>query len=388
MPDVPFQSGVFAYPWDLEAEGYDQVAGELVANGITHVNLATAYHAGKFLLPHNPRNRTWFPEDGAVYFAPQRSRYGGVHPRVSGFVTNDGDPVARLIAAGERHGVGVVAWVVLMHNSWQGMQHPDMATHTAFGDPVIHNLSPAHPVVREYVTAVVGDLVSRYPLDGILLEAPGYLGYTHGYHHEFHGAGLDPVGEELMSLSFNPYEMERAREQGIDIDRVQRDVAGLLDRAWNDGFPLQEASGPVPDAARLLGDLDLLAYRAWQQEQVVSLARALQSIVKQANPGIEIRHMASLDGGEASPDLLATADRVLLGYADSDEDARRRAADTATDRPVHGMIRALPPDTTAPGQIASRYSTWKLAGVDGIDTYNYGFMPRWALRELYGIAGA
>jgi hypothetical protein len=50
---------------------------------------------------------------------------------------------------------------------------------------------------------------------------------------------------------------------------------------------------------------------------------------------------------------------------------------------VIGMVRALPPDTTERGQITRRVETWRSAGVDGIDTYNYGFMPRWALRELY-----
>jgi hypothetical protein len=47
------------------------------------------------------------------------------------------------------------------------------------------------------------------------------------------------------------------------------------------------------------------------------------------------------------------------------------------------MLRGLPLDTTEPGQISSRVEAWRSAGVDGIDCYNYGFMPRHNLRELY-----
>ena len=82
--------------------------------------------------------------------------------------------------------------------------------------------------------------------------------------------------------------------------------------------------------------------------------------------------------------LLATGDGILAGYAASDEDARARAEATRRhDREVIGMVRALPPDTTEPGQIARRVEAWRSAGADAVDTYNYGFMPRWALRELY-----
>src|SRR5665811_598463 len=144
-------AGMFTYAWDLEAEGYDRVIGAFADNGITQVNLATAYHAGKFLLPRNPRHRTFFTEDGSIYFRPDLSRYGRIRPRVNSLVTHTGDPVARLLDVAAKHGVGYVAWTVLMHNSWVGGRYPDAAMHTAFGDPVVHSLNPAHPDVREYV---------------------------------------------------------------------------------------------------------------------------------------------------------------------------------------------------------------------------------------------
>jgi hypothetical protein len=47
------------------------------------------------------------------------------------------------------------------------------------------------------------------------------------------------------------------------------------------------------------------------------------------------------------------------------------------------MVRGLPPDTVAPGQLTRRLAAWKMAGVDGVDCYNYGFMSRRSLEEWY-----
>lgn len=379
------QAGLFTYPWDLEAEGYDRAVGEMAANGVTHVNLATAYHAGKFLLPRNPRHRTYFPEDGSIYFRPELSRYGRIRPRVNSLVSHTDDPVSRLLDVTGTHGIGYVAWVVLMHNSWLGSHYPDVTAHTAFGDPVIHSLNPAHPDVREYTLALIGDLVSRHDVAALLLESPGYMTYTHGWHHEFGGVALDPVQERLMGVSFSPQEIAAASDAGIDAGRLRDAVADLLDRSWNEGFSLSNDNDQHPEAMALFADPELLAYQRWQEEQEVSLSREIRALVEETSPGTEIRHFAALDGGESSATLLESGDGILAGYASSDEDAVARANTLKPlGRRVYGMIRAMPPDTTGPGQITSRVKAWRSAGVDGIDTYNYGFLTRRNMQELYG----
>ncbi len=375
---------MFAYPWDFEAEGYDRVVGEMAGHGVTHVDMATAYHAGKFLLPHNPRHRTYFTEDGAIYFRPDLARYGRIRPRVSRLVDGSGDPVSRLLDAARSHGVGYVAWTVLMHNTWIGTQFPEVTVHTAFGDPVLHSLNPAHPDVREYVVALVSDLVAGREVEAVLIEAPGYLGYTHGWHHEINGVALDAIQEELLSISFSSQEVEAVTATGIDVIRVRDAVASLLDRSWNEGFPLGDPGGTHPEAEALLADPDLRAYRGWQRDQVVSLARELRDAVKTLSPDTEIWHMAALDGSVADPALLDTADRILAGYATSDDDAIAKAtALRPLGRKIHGMVRGLPPDTVAPGDLTGRLAAWKTAGVAGVDCYNYGFMTRRNLEEWY-----
>lgn len=208
--------------------------------------------------------------------------------------------------------------------------------------------------------------------------------YSHGWHHEINGVALDAVQKRLLGISFSPNEIAAAGDAGIDAARARDAVADLLDRSWNEGFALTDGEVLHKDSEALLSDPDLLAYQDWQNDQVVSLAEAIRETVKAASPATEIRHFASLDGGSAETKLLETGDGILAGYASSDADAKARSeAVKSLCRKVYGMLRGLPPDTTAPGQITRRVEAWRSAGVDGIDCYNYGFMPRRNLQELY-----
>jgi hypothetical protein len=375
------QAGIFTYAWDLEAIGYDRVAGELADAGFTAINLATAYHAGKFLMPRNPRHRVYFAEDGALYFQPDLSRYGRIRPRVSAFVSADGDPASRVQRAAAAHGMEYVAWLVCLHNSWLGERHPHATMHTAFGDPLIHSLSPAHPDVREYLVAMIRDLVARYEVGAVELESPGYMGFLHGYHHEISGVEIDPVQQRLLSISFNPVEIAGASKHGIDAERLRAQVANMLDACWNRGIAVMNAGRPVAEVSALLDDPEMEAYLAWQQDQVISLVELVREAIAHSSPATRIRHFASMNAA-APPDdsartLLQTGDAILAGYAASDDDARAKAeAAKALGKETWGMIRALAPDMTDPASIGPRVEAWRSAGVDGIDVYNYGLMPQ------------
>ncbi|HEV2072568.1 MAG TPA: hypothetical protein VGR29_02905 [Thermomicrobiales bacterium] len=369
-------AGLFTYAWDLEAEGYDVAVGRIAEAGFTSINLATSYHAGKFLLPRNPRRRVYFAEDGALFFRPDPSRYGRIQPRVHSLAQQDDDPVTKLLAAIRPYNLAYTAWTVCLHNSWLGERYPDTTMHTAFGDPLIHSLSPAHPDIRAYMVAMVTDLVSRYEAAAIQLESPGYMGFLHGYHHEIIGADLDAVQQQLLAISFNPVELAGAREAGIDAERLRSWVAGLLDACWNQGVPLMDGDSPASGVQDLFDDAEFMGYRTWQADQVVSLSQEIRDAVKAANFQAQIFHFAALDGSDADERLIATGDGILTGYASSDEDATRRAKRAAAcGKRVHGQIRAIAPDTTDPAMIASRMEAWRASGVDGVDIYNYGLMP-------------
>jgi hypothetical protein len=370
------EHGLFTYAWDLDAEGYDAALGRIAEAGFSTVNLATQYHAGKFLLPRNPRRRVYFQEDGAVFFRPDASRYGRLTPRVHSLVGENDDPVRHLIDAGARHGLSYTAWTVCLHNSWLGEQFPDTTMHTAFGDPLIHSLSPAHPDARAYLLTLIGDLLSRHEARAIQLESPGYMGFLHGFHHEIIGADLDAVQQRLLSISFNPVEIAGATSAGIDAEGVRNRVMSALDGCWNRGVALMEGDEPTASARVVLEDAELQAYTGWLEDQEISLLDEIREVVREANPATTIWHFAALDGSERDARMVATGDGILGGYASSDEDAIERAGRARSlGKPVRGAIRAIAPDTTDPQIIAPRVEAWERAGVEGIDVYNYGLMP-------------
>jgi hypothetical protein len=380
------KAGLFSYAWDLDAEGYDTAVGRIAEAGFTSVNLATSYHAGKFLLPHNSRRRLYYAEDGAIYFQPDLSRYGRIIPRVHSLVSADQSPVSQLQDAARSHGVDYVAWTVVLHNSWIGEQYPDVTAQTAFGDPLYHSLSPAHPDVRAYILAMVGDLVSRHEVAAIELESPGYMGFHHDHHHLMYGIDIDPLQAELLGVSFNPAEVAGAAAAGIDVEPLQGRITTVLDACWNEGAAVLVDGAPSAAAREILEDADLAAYRAWQQAQVISLSAEIQAVIREQSAATEIRHFAAMAAGERAvidTALMATGDAILAGYAATPADvAARMAPLAAMDAPIWGMVRAIQPEVTDAAQVAPLVEAWRAAGVAGIDVYNYGLMPERTFRAL------
>jgi len=374
------KAGLYTYAWDLEAIGYNTAVGQIAEAGFTAVNLATAYHAGKFILPRNPQRKVYFSEDGSLYFMPDLSRYGKIKPRVNSMVSAEGDPVGRLSAAVSKYGLEYVAWTVCLHNTWIGERHPDVTMHNAFGDPQLHSLSPAHPDVRAYLVALVGDLVRRYDVSAIELESPGYMGFAHGFHHEIYGVKLDAVQQRLLGISFNPVEIAGATAEGIDAANLRLRVASLIDDSWNRGRPVEIDGAPSQPVQDLLADEEFIAYEAWLNRQVVSLAEEVRAAIRAASSSTRIRHFAAMAAGE-QPDvqdpLLATGDDILLGYAATPADAEAKvAAFAGAEKPLWGMLRSIAPDFPEPEGLEEIISTWKRSGVEGLDIYNFGLMSQ------------
>ena len=91
MPGSKYFTTIFTYPWDLSDDGLeralDVIQGEA---GLGGVSLAVAYHIGTFFLPHNPKRKIFFGEDGMLLFVPEPKRWTGVRlrPRVGQAVEN------------------------------------------------------------------------------------------------------------------------------------------------------------------------------------------------------------------------------------------------------------------------------------------------------------
>ena len=382
------QHGIFTYPWDLHDHGYDAALGEIAEAGFSNVNLAMQYHNGKFLLPRNPKRRVYYSEDGAIHYRPNLRTYGAMKPRVHSLVTETSSPAEELAKRAGDLGLNFVAWTVCNHNRWLGEQFPEAVQHTVFADPLYNSLSPAHPLVREYLIAHVTDMATQFDLHAIMLESPGYMGFVHGEHHEIIGTEFDPVQRDMLNLSFSDYEVEKATAEGIPAEILRGLTAAVLDASINQGVKLAKDDGSPARVVESLVNGGLPEYMVWLKKQELSLAEEIREAVKAVNPNTEIWHFAKLDGTPGDAALIATGDGTLAGYAGSDEDAGRRAHDAAQlGRPVRGAIRAIAPDVTDPAMVTPRKSAWEKAGVTGIDVYNYGLMNGviWdAVRKAFG----
>ena len=170
--------GMYTYPWDLVDEGISTATGRMRECGINTVTLAASYHAGKFLRPHAPAGRVYFPEDGTVYVRPRMDRYGAIKPIQSKLAT-ERDTFAELKA--EAPDMGRVAWTVCLHNTPLGLRHPEFTVRNCYGDSYPYSLCPSYEEVRSYVVTLCTDMAERYELDGLALETPGFLPFDHGF---------------------------------------------------------------------------------------------------------------------------------------------------------------------------------------------------------------
>ena len=145
---------IYAYAWDVAELGAAGFVDEIKALGLDTVTFAGAYHAGKFLRPKGRGGKVFFPEDGTAYFRFDPKRYGRIKPVLNGAIGKH-DVLADLC---DTPGIAVNAWMVLLHNTRLGTEHPEATVANAFGDRYVYSLCPSSPDVREYAVALCKDI--------------------------------------------------------------------------------------------------------------------------------------------------------------------------------------------------------------------------------------
>ncbi|MCE5257984.1 MAG: hypothetical protein LLG44_02870, partial [Chloroflexi bacterium] len=265
-------TALWSYAWDLMAEGIDGALERIATTGANGVSLATSYHAGMFLLPHNPQQKVRFLEDGSIYFRPDAARFKGlaIQPRVTA-LADAIDPLDAICTAAPRYGVEVTSWTVCCHNTYQGTLHPELCLHNAFGDPYAFALCPSQPEVQAYLEALLGNL-SQYPLRTLQLESYDYMGFYHGFHHEKFQLELGPLSGYLLGLCFCPACLQAARERGIDGEALRDKTAAWLVHAFEGEVtePAAVTEGALEEAVPGLG-----AYLAMRDELTIRSLKGL-----------------------------------------------------------------------------------------------------------------
>ena len=375
------RAGLFCFATDFSDEGVDETIAYLRDLGITQLTLASVYHAGFFIYPHNPRMKVCMLEDGVTYFHPTASCYANspIKPTIAS-VCKDTDWFARTCQSAQAAGMEITAWTVCLHNSRIGLLHPEATIHNVFGDSYPHALTPAHPLAIAYVQATVADLAEHYPLHSIFLEAPDYRRRKHGgdwvagHHHERNGVHLRDLEEQLLDLSFNPVDVRSAQQAGVDVQAVRKAVANHLQR-YMDAAP--EIPGNLPrtidefrQSVPALIDLEA-HYRCVE----AALLKVLKETVES--------HGVRLMGGPGDPAI----DTVLVGAYGEPVDRTTEILQKAKGQLLPGqeLAGALRMGFNSPGmgtaiESAQHMSEYAKAldtvGLDAIYFYNYSESPR------------
>jgi hypothetical protein len=237
--------GLFLHVWDLEDEGVDRVLGWTRDAGLNQMLFAGSYHSGWFVHPGKPKRRLYMTQGGVLYFPPDPAIFKStpIQPEVADFVRKTnwlrraGDQV-------DKYGLRMASWTIGVHSTKLGLKYPQYTQHTAYGDSLPHALSIGHDAVRAYLKAICRDLATNYPMYGVQLEAFGWMGASHGHHHERDLTGLSPLEGTLLSICFNPQTMEKAKAKGVDAGRAREAVRSVLDAAFREA-PDRPAGHPA-----------------------------------------------------------------------------------------------------------------------------------------------
>jgi hypothetical protein len=308
------RAGAYLYPWDVDG---DPAAADRIAGlGLAGVSVAAAYHAVRAVTPFHPGHRI-VTRDAAVYYQADPDRWSGaaLRPAVAEPAGSFERAAGRLRAAG----LGVTAWVVLLHNSALAAANIGLAVRNAFGDRYPWALCMSAAAVRDYAAGLAAEVAALDGVDGIELEACGWYGFDHGSAHDKTGdaiAPAGPAGEWLLSLCFCAGCRDAYRAAGADPDKLATQV-----RVAADGGPaLPGDTADVLDSTRataarqLLGEVTA-AVRAAAPGKPVLLHTDPDPRAVGSNPGYDLAAACGPGG----------VDGVVLGCGD-----RERAVSLVT----------------------------------------------------------
>ena len=386
-------TALWTYPWDLADEGIERVLGNVrdVAK-CNAVSVASAYHNFKQLRPHAPAGqKIYVGEGGVVYFQHDLSRYGRITP-VASTLLKQIDVFRELCDSRESHQLDVNAWTVIMHNSRLASTYSDAATRTTHGDPSPHLLCPAHPDSREFAMALCADLAHNYDLRIIELEAIGFLGFEHGYHHDKIGAPLGEWGNYLLGICFCDSCIERAKAEGVDADRIRSLVQAELDGIYHG-----DADVP-PDLSKTDGlaawerdEPEFARYMKAGENTVASLVKDVAdacagSGTKIVMQGETWEQFLSLETMAA---IVSNIDGLLVsGYdltADEADQLMERSRDCVGDKELIVGIQAHFPEVPSSDEWRAKVRVCIEKGATGLNFYNYGISTMSQLRGVGAV---
>jgi len=382
---------IWIHPTDVAAEGADAVVAAVKEMGLGAISLAATYHAGRFLLPHDPKSSVKLLEGGVAWYQPDAARWKGQKLLPKAAAEGDGKDLARAARdAAVKAGLAVNAWVVALHNSRLGEAHPDCTLRNAFGDPYPWALCPSHPDVRQYAATLAADVAAQLEPAALELESFGFMGWAHQSHHDKAGVQLDGAHEFLLSVCFCKECAKRMAARKVDAERIAARARTLV-KSHLDGGGAPPGALPMkaeeigPWLAKEIGALEAANVMSARRETVVSL---IGEVRKRVPRNVALHAMAHpspfVTGAAIGGGLLALGEWVdafiLNLFREEPAQVRadvKSARTTATPATRFlANLRAFAPDSATAESFRSKAAAALEEGAVALRVYHYGLMPR------------
>ena len=400
----PIYASIYLHGWDVVDEGAEAVLSRLKDFGFDAVNLAVSYHSGRYILPHNPKRRVYFAEEGVVYFDPHPENYLNtiLRPRKSSQY-RDVDILDVVVKQAQSHGMKVNAWTVCLHNSFFVYQHPELGVRDPYGSVDYNWMCPNNPDVRNYVMGLIRDLASNYDLDFIQLESAVFpWGIVHMDHHETFEVCVEPLISYLYSTCFCKHCEDKAREQGLNLSEIREKVKNIIETSIHTPSHILSMI-PSEDSFRNFYNLtsenpeiqDLMTYKFRVAEEMFEGAK---DILSETNPRVRLSVITGAESqgheGISYRSISKIVDAIdLMVYFDNPQRvyyhvkwAKRGVSDRCK---LYAALRVNYPIAFSQSIIREEMAAARDGGADGLNIYNYGRTPlenlRWVKEGLQKI---
>lgn len=375
---------IWTYPWDLADEGITEVLSRITDDGgLNSISLAVSYHAGRFLLPHNPKRKVYFTEDGTIYFRPTWDRYKKIKPVVNSLI-KEVDILKKLEGEAAIRGIKVVAWAVCLHNTLLGSQYPECTIVNAFGDHYFTSLCPTNPDVRFYLKTLIEDLTTNYTIDIVELESYDFMPFEHGFHHERAGIDLSSYAGFLLALCFCDSCINEAKANDLAIAEIRAFVAENLLGYFESADRISEQnSAKLLDLENAIGG-EFGRLLRMRERIIASLIREIKE-ASCTSSETRIRPMLYADaeknwayGIDLAEITLISKEVMALAYLQSPAQVRsavKKYLDMLSENVnlVVGL-QAIAPDVSSEEDLIEKVRSCRALGIDSFSFYNYGLM--------------